>query len=138
MLLKYHFLEVHDIILVLKSFIEDFIFYFWHSLRGCQFFINFRTKGFQSHHKEDCVFNAHTHVAVELSVLAINWSHFYKAPAYFVFIRQIYKTDSSIARLIHNPIRFAPYLVYLCNVLPLAVTCVHVYLLYQYIVAHGY
>ena len=27
---------------------------------------------FQSHHKEDCVFNAHAHVAVELSVLAIN------------------------------------------------------------------
>ena len=71
MLLKYHFLEVHDIILVLKSFIGDFFFYFWHSLRGCQFFINFRTKGFQSHHKEDCVFNAHAHVAVELSVLAM-------------------------------------------------------------------
>jgi hypothetical protein len=34
------------------------------------FFINFRTKGFQSQHKEDCVFNAHAHVAVELSVLA--------------------------------------------------------------------
>ena len=34
-------------------------------------FINFRTKGFQSHHKEDYVFNAHAHVAVELSVLAI-------------------------------------------------------------------
>ena len=32
MLLKYHFLEVHDIILVLKSFIGDFFFYFWHSL----------------------------------------------------------------------------------------------------------
>ena len=35
-------------------------------------FNNFRTNGFQSHHKEDCVFNAHAHVAVELSVLAIN------------------------------------------------------------------
>ena len=35
-------------------------------------FINFRTKGFQSHHKEDCVLHAHAHVAVELSVLAIN------------------------------------------------------------------
>jgi hypothetical protein len=34
-------------------------------------FIKIRTKGFQSHHKEDCVFNAHAHVAVELSVLAI-------------------------------------------------------------------
>jgi hypothetical protein len=30
-----------------------------------------RTKGFQSHHKEDCVLHAHAHVAVELSVLAI-------------------------------------------------------------------
>jgi hypothetical protein len=29
------------------------------------------TKGFQSHHKEDCVLHAHAHVAVELSVLAI-------------------------------------------------------------------
>ena len=36
-------------------------------------FINIRTKGFQSHHKEDCVFNAHAHVAVELSVLAIKF-----------------------------------------------------------------
>ena len=34
-------------------------------------FINFQTIGFQSHHKEDWVFNAHAHVAVELSVLAI-------------------------------------------------------------------
>ena len=39
--------------------------------QGLPIFINFRTKGFQSHHKEDCVFNAHAHVAVELSVLAI-------------------------------------------------------------------
>ena len=38
---------------------------------GLPIFVNFRTKGFQSHHKEDCVFNAHAHVAVELSVLAI-------------------------------------------------------------------
>jgi hypothetical protein len=37
---------------------------------GLPIFINFRTKGFQSHHKEDCVFNAHANVAVELSVLA--------------------------------------------------------------------
>ena len=35
-------------------------------------FINFRTKEFQSHHKADCVLHAHAHVAVELSVLAIN------------------------------------------------------------------
>jgi hypothetical protein len=35
-------------------------------------FINFRTKGFQFHHKEDFVLHAHAHVAVELSVLAIN------------------------------------------------------------------
>jgi hypothetical protein len=35
-------------------------------------FINFRTKGFQSHHKEDCMLHAHAHVAVELSVFAIN------------------------------------------------------------------
>ena len=42
-------------------------------------FINFRTKGFQSYHKEDCVFNAHAHVAVELSVLAI-------IPAYNVLV----------------------------------------------------
>ena len=71
MLLKYHFLEVHDIILVLKSFIGDFFFIFGILSGAANFVINFRTKGFQSHHKEDCVFNAHAHVAVELSVLAI-------------------------------------------------------------------
>ena len=38
-------------------------------------FINFRTKGFQSHHKEDCVFNVHAHVAVEISELAIKPVH---------------------------------------------------------------
>ena len=32
----------------------------------------------QSHHKEDCVFNAHAHVAVELSVLATKKIIFYK------------------------------------------------------------
>jgi hypothetical protein len=36
-------------------------------------FINFRTKGFQSHHKADCVLHAYAHVAVEFSVLAISY-----------------------------------------------------------------
>jgi hypothetical protein len=44
------FLEVHDILLVLKLFIGDFFLYFWHSLRDRPTFINFLTKGFQSHH----------------------------------------------------------------------------------------
>ena len=30
---------------------ETFYFYFWHSLRGTPTFINFRTKGCQSHHR---------------------------------------------------------------------------------------
>jgi hypothetical protein len=32
-------------------------------------FINFRTKGFQSHHKEDCVLHAHAHLAVSIFML---------------------------------------------------------------------
>jgi hypothetical protein len=51
---------------------ETFYFIFGILSGAANFFINFRTKGFQSHHKEDCVFNAHVHVAVELSVLAIS------------------------------------------------------------------
>jgi hypothetical protein len=51
--------------------LETFFFIFGILSGAANFFINFRTKGFQSHHKEDCVFNAHAHVAVELSVLAI-------------------------------------------------------------------
>jgi predicted nucleotide-binding protein len=39
---------------------------------GLPIFYQFPDEGFQSHHKEDCVFNAHAQVAVELSVLAIN------------------------------------------------------------------
>jgi hypothetical protein len=61
---KIRFLEVHDIILVLKLFIGEFLFYFWHSHRNTPTFINFWTKGFQSHHKADCVLHAHAHVAV--------------------------------------------------------------------------